>query len=100
MPITSHTTYSAGSLRRRMVAVPVAVRACSTQAGSRVCANREKLASEPEAPPADNAAAISIAVLPFARRPGRAAFTIAAYGRDDALGAGARPVLRFPGVVV
>jgi hypothetical protein len=29
MPMTSHTTYSAGSLRRRIVALPVACSACA-----------------------------------------------------------------------
>src|SRR5450631_786251 len=76
MPMTSHTTYSAGSLRRRTVAVPVARSACSIQLRSRLCANSEKLASELAVadPPANNAAATSIAA-PFRPPPGyRAAF--------------------------
>src|ERR1700687_2622915 len=100
MPMTSHTTDSAGSLRRRTVAVPVACSACSTQLLSRLCAKSEKLASELAAPAANNAAATSIAA-PFqsttARRSG--GFTIAACGHD-AVGAGGGGGRALPGDVV
>ena len=54
LPITSHTTYSAGSLRRRIVAVPVARKACAIHSASSVSLNSSKLAARSPAPTAEN----------------------------------------------
>src|SRR5207247_7528743 len=52
MPRTSHTTRSAGSLRRRTDAVPVAAKASSIHCGSIAAANCSKLAGRAPAPTA------------------------------------------------
>src|SRR5262245_12294400 len=61
IPITSHTTYSAGSLRRRIVAVPVASYACAIHAASSVPLKSSKLGARSPAPTARMASPNSIA---------------------------------------
>jgi hypothetical protein len=64
MPMTSHTTYSAGSLRRRIVAVPVACNACAIHAASTVSLKSAKLAARSPAPTARMVSPNSIAPTP------------------------------------
>src|SRR5262245_57320375 len=52
IPMTSHTTYSAGSLRRRIVAVPVACNACAIHSASSVSLKSSKLGARSPAPTA------------------------------------------------
>ena len=62
MPMTSHTTCSAGSLRRRTDAVPVAASASAIHCGSIAALNCSKLAGRSPAPSACNG-------LPHPHRP-------------------------------
>ena len=59
--MTSHTTCSAGSLRRRTDAVPVAVSAAAIHAGSMAALNFSKLAGRSPAPTASMASPNPIA---------------------------------------
>src|SRR3990172_2634861 len=65
IPITVHTTCSAGSLRRRTVAVPVAASACSIHCGSSERAKSAKLSGRTPPPTASNARARSIWLPPL-----------------------------------
>jgi hypothetical protein len=67
--MTSQTTYSAGSLRRRTLAAPVVCRASAIHRGSSVCAKSVKLASARPVPTSSNASATAIPPL-LSRRQG------------------------------
>src|SRR4029450_1700284 len=67
IPMTSHTTCSAGSFRRRTDAVPVAAKAAAIHCGSIAALNCSKLAGRSPAPTARMASPTSIAPPPVGR---------------------------------